>query len=162
MEKNYTKYHYDFATLPWLTSPRRQLNLQGVALGLINLPPDEGYTFTHTHRKQEEVYIVIKGSGQILLGDELLDLIQGDIVRVAPETKRALKANSEGIFIICSGAIPNGYPDNPNARYLIDDGIPDYKDIPPWYLGDPKVAERNSQLQQRQTKARIKKTLPEK
>jgi hypothetical protein len=158
MVKKYTKYHYDFDTLPWLTSPRRQLDLQGVALGLINLPSNEGYTFTHTHRKQEEVYIVIKGSGRILLDEELLDLVEGDMVRVSPETKRALKANSEGMFIICSGGIPQGYPDNPNARYLIDDGVPDYNDIPPWYRGDPKVAEKNSQLQQRQMKARARKT----
>lgn len=161
MEKNYTKYHYDFETLPWLTSPRRQLELQGVALGLINLPPNEGYTFTHTHRKQEEVYIVIKGSGQILLDDELLNLVEGDMVRVSPQTRRALKANNEGLFIICSGAIPQGYPNNPNARYLIDDGIPDYNDIPPWYHGAPKIAERNNLLKQRQIKARDKKTPPE-
>lgn len=161
MEKNYTKYHYDFETLPWLTSPRRQLELQGVALGLINLPPNEGYTFTHTHRKQEEVYIVIKGSGQIQLDDELLDLAEGDMVRVSPQTKRALKANSKGMFIICSGGIPQGYPENPNARYLIDDGIPNYNDIPPWYRGDLKVAERNKQLRQRQTKTQVKKTPPE-
>ena len=157
MEKNYTKHHYDFDTLPWLTSPRRQLDLQGVALGLINLPPNEGYTFTHTHRKQEEVYIVIKGSGQILLNDELLDLVEGDMVRVSPETKRALKANEGGMFIICSGAVPQGYPDNPNARYLIDDGIPDYNDIPPWYQGDPEVVERNVRLLERQIKTMNKK-----
>jgi hypothetical protein len=160
MVKKYTKYHYDFDTLPWLTSPRRQLDLQGVALGLINLPSNEGYTFTHTHRKQEEVYIVIKGSGRILLDEELLDLVEGDIVRVSPETKRALKANSEGMFIICSGGVPQGYPDNPQARYLIDDGVPDYNDIPPWYRGNPEVAEKNSQLQQRQMKAQARKTSP--
>ena len=40
---NYSKCHFDFATLPWLTSPRKQLDLKGVALGLINLPPG---TFT--------------------------------------------------------------------------------------------------------------------
>lgn len=161
MEKKYTKYHYDFETLPWLTSPRRQLELQGVALGLINLPPNEGYTFTHTHRKQEEVYIVIKGSGQILLNDELLNLVEGDMVRVSPQTKRAVKADSEGLFIICSGAVPQGYPNNPNARYLIDDGVPDYNDIPPWYRGVPKIAERNNLLKQRQMKARDKITPPE-
>ncbi|MGB3209129.1 MAG: cupin domain-containing protein [Desulforhopalus sp.] len=157
MEKKYTRHHYDFDTLPWLTSPRRQLDLQSVALGFINLPPNEGYTFTHTHREQEEVYVVIRGSGQILLDEELLNLVEGDIVRVSPETRRALKANSHGIFIICSGAVPSGYPRNPNARYLIDDGIADYNDIPPWYQGDPAVAERNSRLQQRQMKTRAKK-----
>ncbi len=73
MSDDFTICHYDFEKLPWLTSPRHQLNLQGVALGLINLPPNEGYTFTHQHRKQEEVYIVISGSGSILINDEVID-----------------------------------------------------------------------------------------
>jgi len=158
MAENYTKFHYDFDTLPWLTSPRKQLDLQGVALGMINLPPNDGYTFTHSHRKQEEVYIVIKGSGKILLDDQLLELVEGDIVRVSPETKRALKADSDGMFIICSGAIPQGYPVNSNARYLIDDGIPHYDDIPVWYRGDSKVAEKNRRLQQRMRRTGKKKT----
>lgn len=158
MGKNYTRHHYDFATLSWLTSPRRQLELLAVALGLINLPPNEGYTFTHTHRKQEEVYIVVTGSGRILLDDELMDLIPGDIVRVSPETRRALTAGSEGMFVICAGGVPQGYPDNPEARYLIDDGVPDYDDIPPWYVGNPEIKARNRRLQQRQMNAKRKKT----
>ncbi len=158
MSENYTKFHFDFATLPWLTSPRRQLNLQGVAIGLINIPPNEGYTFTHTHRKQEEVYIVIRGSGRIQLNDEIQELKEGDAVRVSPETKRALQADGEGLFIICAGGIPQGYPANPDARYLIDDGIPDYDDIPPWYRGKPEIIERNERLRQRMAKAQTKKT----
>jgi hypothetical protein len=49
--------------LPQLTNPWRQLNLQGVALGLIRLPAGDGYTFTHSHAEQEEVYIVVEGKG---------------------------------------------------------------------------------------------------
>lgn len=160
MQKNYSRYHYDFDSLPWLTSPRKNLDLRGVALGLIRLPPNQGYTFTHRHRKQEEVYIVIRGSGLLLVDDELLELSAGDAIRVSPETRRALKANEQGLFVICSGAIPLGYPKNPNARYLIDDGVPDYDDIPPWYLGDAKVAEKNRKLKERQLKVR-RKTPPE-
>ena len=33
----FTKAHFDFNNLPQLTNPWRQLNLQGVALGLIRL-----------------------------------------------------------------------------------------------------------------------------
>lgn len=152
MDKNYTRHHFDFDNLPWLTSPRRQLDLQGVALGLIHLPPDEGYTFTHSHRKQEEVYIVIKGGGLLLIDGEELKLAPGDTVRVSPRAKRALKADDRGLFAICCGGIPLGYPQNPNARYLIDDGVPDYQDIPPWHNGSPEVIEKNRLLQQRYLK----------
>ncbi len=153
MQKKFTKYHYDFDKLPWLTSPRRQLDLKGVALGLIHIPPDQGYTFTHKHRKQEEVYIVIRGSGFLQLDNELLEIEEGDIIRVSPQIRRALKAESLGLFIICAGGIPLGFPENPNARYLIDDGIADYDDIPSWYREDQGVAEKNQKLKERQRKS---------
>lgn len=158
---NYTKCHFDFATLPWLTSPRHQLDLQGVALGLIKLPPDEGYTFTHRHRKQEEVYLVIEGSGLILVDDELLELQKGDAVRVSPAARRALKAHREGLLVVCAGGVAQGYPENPNSRYLIDDGIPDYDDIPPWYTGNAEIAERNGRLKERMQKTQAKKASPD-
>ena len=154
MADGYTKHHFDFDALPWLTNPRRQLGLQGVALGLIKLPADQGYTFTHHHREQEEVYVVIDGYGEIVLDNERLPLCRGDTVRVAPATKRALKAGHNGLFVICAGAIPAGFPKHPGSRYLIDDGIPDYDDIPPWYQGDQTVAENNARLRSRMLAAR--------
>jgi mannose-6-phosphate isomerase-like protein (cupin superfamily) len=153
MSRNYTRHHYRFEELPWLTSPRRQLELEGVALGLIRIPAGEGYTFTHRHRKQEEVYIVIEGEGILLVNEEELPLVRGDLIRVAAEASRALKAGSTPLFVICCGGVPMGYPENPRARYMIDDGIPDYDDIPPWYRDNPEVMARNQQL-----KARMKKS----
>ena len=146
----YSKAHFDWDKLPPLTSPRRLLDLAGVALGLINLPPREGYTFTHTHREQEEVYMVLAGSGLLLVDGEPVPLAAGDMVRVAPQAKRALKNEGETpLRIICAGAVPAGYPKHPEARYLIDDGVPDYDDIPFWYAGDAAVEEKNRQLKER-------------
>lgn len=150
----FTLAHYNFETLPYLTNPWRKLNLHGVALGLIKLPPNEGYTFTHSHAQQEEVYIVIEGEGQMLLNGEIIEIKRGDFIRVSPSTKRALKANSDtGLFVICAGGVAQGYPENPNSRYLIDDGIPDYDDLPPWYEGNSEVVVRNAQLKDRMLKA---------
>jgi mannose-6-phosphate isomerase-like protein (cupin superfamily) len=155
-DMNYTKCHFDFANLPWLTSPRRQLELQAVAIGLINLPPNEGYTFTHRHRKQEEVYIAIEGSGIIQVDDKLLEVERGDAVRVSPQARRALKAGEKGLLVICAGGVAEGYPENPNSRYMIDDGIADYDDIPLWYQGNSDVVHRNNELKKRQEKNRAK------
>jgi oxalate decarboxylase/phosphoglucose isomerase-like protein (cupin superfamily) len=146
----YDKAHFDWDRLPPLTSPRRQLGLKGVALGLINLPPGKGYTFTHRHREQEEVYIVLSGSGRLLVDGEMLPLVPGDVVRVDPESQRALKNDGDlPLHIICAGGVPAGYPRNPGARYLIDDGVPDYDDIPPWYAGDEGVEAANAELKER-------------
>jgi len=146
----FNKAHFDWDLLPPLTSPRRQLGLAGVALGLINLPPHEGYTFAHTHREQEEVYMVLAGVGRLLIDGEEVPLAAGDMVRVDPASKRALKNDGDTpLRIICAGAVPAGYPKHPESRYLIDDGVPDYDDIPPWYAGNAEVAAKNAELQSR-------------
>ncbi|MEM7553681.1 MAG: cupin domain-containing protein [Cyanobacteria bacterium P01_A01_bin.84] len=147
--------HFNFDNLPYLSSPRRQLDLKAVAIGLIQLPADEGYTFTHSHAEQEEVYIIISGQGVILIDGKIIEISRGDIVRVSPQAKRALKAAKHTpLFAICAGGVASGYPKNPNARYLIDDGVPDYDDIPPWYQGRHEILQRNANLKERMLKAK--------
>jgi uncharacterized cupin superfamily protein len=57
----------------------------------------------HRHREQEEAYLVISGSGQILLDGEVSDLKQWDLVRVSPEVVRAFAAGSEGMEVVAVG-----------------------------------------------------------
>ena len=57
----------------------------------------------HSHREQEEAYVVVAGSGRLLLDDEVLALRQWDVVRVAPEVVRAFEAGPEGLEIIAIG-----------------------------------------------------------
>lgn len=57
----------------------------------------------HSHREQEEVYIVVAGSGRIKLNDEIVELRPWDAVRVAPATVRALEAGSDGLEFIAVG-----------------------------------------------------------
>lgn len=152
---SFTKINLDFDNLPYLTNPWRKLNLHAVAIGLIKIPADEGYTFAHSHVKQEEVYIVVEGQGEIFLDGELIEIEKGDLIRVSPATKRALKASADSpLFVICAGGVAEGYPQNPNDRYLIDDGIPDYDNVTPWYEGNLKVIERNNQLKARMLKSK--------
>jgi mannose-6-phosphate isomerase-like protein (cupin superfamily) len=58
----------------------------------------------HAHREQEEIYVVINGSGRIKLNDEILELKQWDTVRVAPSTFRALEGGPNGLEFIAIGA----------------------------------------------------------
>lgn len=156
---SFHKVHYDFKQLPFHTSPWRQLNLQGVAIGLIHLPPNEGYTFMHSHTEQEEVYIVVEGKGLMAIEDQLLPLEPGDLVRISPHAKRALKADeTSALFIICAGGVVAGYPKATNARYLIDDGVPHYDELPPWYQGNRAVEDRNAKLKARMQKSLKKRT----
>jgi len=152
MSEKFTKANFDFDKIKGLMSPRKKLKLEGVALGIINLFPEEGYTFTHSHRQQEEVYIIINGNGVIYIDGELIDVSKGDFIRISHDARRALKAGEEGLQVICAGGIPMGYPKNPDARYLIDDGIPYYDEIPPWYEGNDVIIKKNSELKKRMKK----------
>lgn len=57
----------------------------------------------HRHREQEEAYVVVSGSGRILLDGDVQDLAQWDVVRVAPEVMRAFEAGPDGLEIIAVG-----------------------------------------------------------
>ena len=48
----------------------------------------------HSHREQEEAYVVASGSGRILLDGDVRELRQWDVVRVAPEVVRVPSSGS--------------------------------------------------------------------
>jgi uncharacterized cupin superfamily protein len=58
----------------------------------------------HSHREQEELYVVVSGSGRMKLDDDVRDLRQWDVVRVAPTTARALEAGPEGLEVLAVGS----------------------------------------------------------
>jgi quercetin dioxygenase-like cupin family protein len=63
----------------------------------------------HAHREQEEAYVVVAGSGRMLLGEEVRDLRQWDVVRVAPAVVRAFEGGPDGLdFIAIGGPKPEG------------------------------------------------------
>ena len=58
----------------------------------------------HSHREQEEVYIVTRGAGKARLDDEIRDIRQWDAIRVSPATIRAFEARLEGIEFLAIGS----------------------------------------------------------
>jgi mannose-6-phosphate isomerase-like protein (cupin superfamily) len=57
----------------------------------------------HTHREQEEAYVVVSGSGRVRLDDEIRDIGHLDVIRVAPEVVRAFEAGADGLELIAIG-----------------------------------------------------------
>jgi mannose-6-phosphate isomerase-like protein (cupin superfamily) len=57
----------------------------------------------HSHGEQEEAYVVVSGSGRVRLDDEVRDLRQWDLVRVAPEIVRAFESGPDGLELIAIG-----------------------------------------------------------
>ena len=65
-------------------------------------PPGE-QSAGHRHGVQEEVYAVINGSGRVKLDDEIIEIKQWDVIRVAPRVARGFEAGPDGLEIIAAG-----------------------------------------------------------
>ena len=57
----------------------------------------------HRHEVQEEIYAVINGSGRVKLDDEIIEIKQWDVIRVAPKVARGFEAGPDGLEIIAAG-----------------------------------------------------------
>ncbi len=67
--------------------------------------PGKRLPFGHTHSVQEEIYVVLSGSGEMKVGDEMVELDRRlDAVRVAPGTWRGVQAGPDGLELLAFGA----------------------------------------------------------
>jgi mannose-6-phosphate isomerase-like protein (cupin superfamily) len=82
------------------------LELRESALSYQWVPPGYRFPYGHTHREQEEVYVVVRGSGRTKVDDEVVELKQWDAVRVPPGMWRGYEAGPDGLEILVIGA-PN-------------------------------------------------------
>jgi mannose-6-phosphate isomerase-like protein (cupin superfamily) len=82
---------------------RKHLDSRDLGVSLFRYGPSVRSTMGHSHREQEEAYVVVAGSGRILLDDETQDVRTWDVVRVAPEVVRAFEAGPDGLEIIAIG-----------------------------------------------------------
>jgi mannose-6-phosphate isomerase-like protein (cupin superfamily) len=83
---------------------RRALGSKVVGVSRERLAPNFRVPFGHTHRDQEEVYFILRGNGRIKIEDEILDLREGDLVRLAPGVWRCTEAGPDGLEILAVGA----------------------------------------------------------
>jgi mannose-6-phosphate isomerase-like protein (cupin superfamily) len=80
---------------------KRELKLTGMEVSLNKFPPGASMPFYHKHQEHEELYIFIKGRGQFQIDDEVIDVGEGTVIRVAPDGIRTWRNNSsEDIYYI--------------------------------------------------------------
>jgi len=82
---------------------RKHLASRDLGISLFRYAPNLRSPMAHSHREQEEAYVVVAGSGRVLLDGETTDLHQWDVLRVAPEVVRAFEAGPDGLDIIAVG-----------------------------------------------------------
>src|SRR5207247_3863272 len=82
----------------------KALEVEQSALSYQRVPPAYRFPYGHTHMKQEEVYVVLRGSGRMKVDDEIVELKEWDAVRVPPGTWRGYEAGPEGAERLVSHA----------------------------------------------------------
>jgi uncharacterized cupin superfamily protein len=87
-------------------SATEALGLERCGLSYQRVPPSYRFPYGHTHTRQEEVYVVLRGSGRMKVDDEIVELKERDAVRVPPGAWRGYEAGPLGLEILVIGA-PN-------------------------------------------------------
>lgn len=83
---------------------RKHLNSEHLGLSLFRYGSGFRSPIGHSHREQEEVYLVVGGSGRMKLDDEIIELRQWDVVRVAPSTVCAFEGGPDGLEYVAVGS----------------------------------------------------------
>jgi len=83
---------------------RKQLDSQHLGVSYFRYAADVRSPIGHSHREQEEAYVVVSGSGRIRLDDEIVELREWDVVRVAPAVVRGFEGGPGGLELIAIGS----------------------------------------------------------
>jgi mannose-6-phosphate isomerase-like protein (cupin superfamily) len=82
------------------------LGNEQVAFTWRRMPPQTGGkgSYGHRHKTAEEIYFVVSGTLQFKIEDELLDVGEGTVVRMAPEVVRSVwnEGPGDAVLVMCS------------------------------------------------------------
>jgi mannose-6-phosphate isomerase-like protein (cupin superfamily)/ABC-type transporter Mla MlaB component len=76
------------------------LDLETLGVSYQVVKPGKHHAFGHRHKKAEEVYVVLEGSGKIHLDEEEVPVKRLDAIRVAPEVTRGFEADSDELELL--------------------------------------------------------------
>jgi quercetin dioxygenase-like cupin family protein len=82
---------------------RKYLDSRDLGVSRWTYAPNLRNPFGHSHREQEEAYVVVSGSGSVRLDDEVREIKQWDVIRVAPGVVRAFASGPDGLDLIAVG-----------------------------------------------------------
>lgn len=96
-----------------------RLSLTGAEISVNNLPAGAGVPFVHSHKQNEEIYVVLAGRGKAMIDGEAVELAAGDWVRISPAAKRQFSAaDDSAISFACIQVKENSL-----EGYTTDDAI---------------------------------------
>jgi quercetin dioxygenase-like cupin family protein len=89
---------------------RQELGVSAFGINELELPPStEGPEHDHSSDGQEEVYVVVRGSGTIRLDGAEEQVAPGRWIFLSPDQKRQMVAGPDGLAWIGVGCQPGAY-----------------------------------------------------
>ena len=113
---NYSKTHVSDDAR---TELHDQLSLTGAEISINNLPAGAGVPFVHSHKQNEEIYVVLSGKGKAVIDGETVELAAGDWIRVAPAAKRQFSAAEDSAISFACIQVKAGSLE----EYTADDAV---------------------------------------
>jgi mannose-6-phosphate isomerase-like protein (cupin superfamily) len=106
-----------FGLSPDLEARFARVALEAERIGVTyqRLAPNYRLPWGHKHKTQEEIYVLVSGSGRAKVEDEIVELEPWDALRVSNEAVRSFEAGPEGAEFIVVGA-PGGPGDAENVQ----------------------------------------------
>ncbi len=85
------------------------VNLTSMEVSLNKDAPNTGMSFFHSHKNNEELYIFLKGTGEMVIDEDRFTVTEGSIVKVDPCAKRAWwNTGHEDLYYVVIQAPANG------------------------------------------------------
>jgi mannose-6-phosphate isomerase-like protein (cupin superfamily) len=89
---------------------RRELGVQAFGINWFEIPPNtEGHEHDETESQQEEVNVIVRGSGVYRIDGEEVPVREGMFFRFDPGTTRVPVAGPDGLTMIAVGARRGSY-----------------------------------------------------
>jgi len=99
---------------------RAELGVESFGIQIIDLPANYDNYPEHDHSGdgQEEVYVALRGAGEIEIEGERHPLDSDHLARVASGVKRKVWPGSDGIRLLIVGGVPGGTYEAPEISKL--------------------------------------------
>ena len=103
---------------------RAELGVEAFGIQIIDMPPNFDRYPEHDHAEsgQEEVFLALRGGGEIEIEGERFPIDADHVVRVGPQSKRKLWPGPDGIRLLALGGTPGQPYEAPEISKL---GQPD-------------------------------------
>lgn len=96
-----------------------KIGLTGAEISVNMLPAGACVPFVHSHKQNEEIYIILEGKGSMMLDGDRVELAANDYLRVAPAAKRRIFADADSaIKYLCIQVKENSL-----ENYTATDGV---------------------------------------